>query len=171
MAEDVAGCADLRGDPHRHRRLRDGDRPRRIRPADRRRCHPGRAARHRAGRRHHRGPQDRRLRPGPHLPSPGRTTARRSSSPPACSCSTRWPTASTSSATRTPRPGATAPDGPSHRLEDGMAEPADAPGLGIEIDEAKLTPWLVSPLEDALKLLLPPRFEAGEGDPSRSDGG
>ena len=34
---------------------------------------------------------------------------------------------------------------PAFRLEDGMAEPGDAPGLGVEIDEAKLTPWLVSP--------------------------
>jgi D-galactarolactone cycloisomerase len=34
---------------------------------------------------------------------------------------------------------------PAFRLEDGMAEPGDAPGLGVDIDEAKLTPWLVSP--------------------------
>ena len=66
LAEDVAGCAELaRAHPHRHRRLRDRDRPRCLRPADRRRRHPGGAARYRAGRRHHRSAQDRRLRPDP----------------------------------------------------------------------------------------------------------
>jgi D-galactarolactone cycloisomerase len=35
--------------------------------------------------------------------------------------------------------------GPAYRIEDGMAEPCDAPGLGVSIDEAALAPWLVAP--------------------------
>jgi len=34
---------------------------------------------------------------------------------------------------------------PLFRLDDGFAEPFDGPGLGLDIDESKLKPWLVSP--------------------------
>jgi len=34
---------------------------------------------------------------------------------------------------------------PAFRIEDGMAAPADAPGLGIDLDEAALRPWIVAP--------------------------
>jgi D-arabinonate dehydratase/D-galactarolactone cycloisomerase len=34
---------------------------------------------------------------------------------------------------------------PAFRIEDGLVEPNDLPGLGIELDEAALTPWLVKP--------------------------
>lgn len=36
-------------------------------------------------------------------------------------------------------------DMPAYRIEDGMAAPGDAPGLGISVDEAALQPWLVAP--------------------------
>jgi D-arabinonate dehydratase/D-galactarolactone cycloisomerase len=32
---------------------------------------------------------------------------------------------------------------PLWRMEDGLVEPNDGPGLGIEIDESALAPWLV----------------------------
>ena len=35
--------------------------------------------------------------------------------------------------------------GPAYRIEDGMAEPNEAPGLGVSIDEAALKPWLIAP--------------------------
>ena len=34
---------------------------------------------------------------------------------------------------------------PAFRIEDGMAAPADAPGLGIDLNEAALRPWIVAP--------------------------
>jgi D-galactarolactone cycloisomerase len=34
---------------------------------------------------------------------------------------------------------------PAYRIEEGMAEPSEAPGLGIDIDESALRPWLVVP--------------------------
>jgi D-arabinonate dehydratase/D-galactarolactone cycloisomerase len=34
---------------------------------------------------------------------------------------------------------------PGYRIENGMAAPGDAPGLGIVVDEAALKPWLVAP--------------------------
>jgi D-galactarolactone cycloisomerase len=34
---------------------------------------------------------------------------------------------------------------PAYRIDDGMAEPGEAPGLGIDVREEALTPWLVTP--------------------------
>ena len=102
--EDVEGCAELARRtriPDRRLRDRDGQVP--VRPADRRRRDPGRAVRRRAGRRLHRGSQDRGLRPdAASRRSPPRTTRPRFRPPPRCSCCMRYRTATTSSATRTP---------------------------------------------------------------------
>jgi D-arabinonate dehydratase/D-galactarolactone cycloisomerase len=34
---------------------------------------------------------------------------------------------------------------PAFQIEDGLAMPSDAPGLGLDLDETALRPWLVTP--------------------------